>query len=123
MRRISGHLRRDGNLWTFLYFNDPYVDLSAAKYILDIPGGVQHPPESWITAYFNENTAEKILEDLQKDGFGLILHVLREVKSTWKLLLSHMETFLEAIVGPSRSSFVTTFNNTHRRPKNPPMKS
>lgn len=107
MRRISGHLRRDGNLWTFLYFNDPYVDLSAAKYILDIPGGVQHPPESWITAYFNETTAEKILEDLQKDGFGLILHVLREVKSTWKILLSHMETFLETIVSLCRSSFIT----------------
>lgn len=98
MRRISGHLRRDGKLWTFLYFNDPYVDLDAAQYIEDVPGRVQSPPEHWITEFIHEGMHVALLKDLSMDGFGLVLRVLREIKSTWKLLISQMEDFLEALV-------------------------
>lgn len=98
LRRISGHLRRDGQLWTFIFFNDPYVDLSAAHYALDIPGGVQHPLSSWITEYVNKSTPEALLRDLSVDGFGLVTRVLREIKSTWKLLLNEIEHFLELLV-------------------------
>jgi hypothetical protein len=98
LRKISGHLRRDGRLWTFIYFNDPYIDLSAAHFAIDIPGGVQHPIKSWITQFFNQQTPEVLLKELGEDGFGLVNRVLREIKSTWKLLLNEMEYFLEALV-------------------------
>jgi hypothetical protein len=98
LRRIAGHLRRDGKLWTFLFFNDPYVDLSGAQYTLDIPGGVQHPVSAWITEYVHETSPNSLLNDLAEDGFGLVSRCLREIKSTWKLLLSEMDDFLESMV-------------------------
>tara|TARA_R110002003_G_scaffold39_14_gene2531 strand:- start:1110 stop:1481 length:372 start_codon:yes stop_codon:yes gene_type:complete len=98
LRRVSGHLRRDGRLWTFVYFNDSYIDLSAAHFTVDVPGGVQHPPRSWITQFVNSQTPEALLRDLGEDGFGFVNRILREIKSTWKLLLNDIEYFLEALV-------------------------
>jgi hypothetical protein len=104
IRRVAGHLRRDGALWTFLFFCDPVLALEESKYTPDIPGESMDCISDWITKSLNEATPDGHYEDLVRDGFGLIVKVLREIKSSWKLLLSEFETFLEDIV--SKSSIV-----------------
>jgi hypothetical protein len=99
IRRISGHLRRDKDLWTFIYFCHPYTDLSNASLVSDIPGNVQPHLTSWITNFLGESSPSELLANLEKDGFGLVQRVLREIKSTWKLLLNELEVFLENLVG------------------------
>lgn len=98
IRRISGHLRRDGDLWTFIYLNDPNFNLNAAQYSTDIPGNVQPPVECWLTELLSDNASPKFLQDLGSDGYGFVVMVLREIKTTWKLLLYEMERFLERMV-------------------------
>ena len=95
--RISGHLRRDGKLWTSIYFNDDYVDLNPAHYAIDIPDNLQPQLSSWITGFFHENSTEDMVQGLSKDEFGFVFRVLREINSTRKLLLSEMKTLLETM--------------------------
>lgn len=52
----------------------------------------------WIASSLNDQTPSSHYDRLAKDGFGLVAKVLREVKSSWKILLSDFETFLEEIV-------------------------
>ena len=40
---------------------------------------------------------------LESDGFGCIVKILRDIKSSWKLLLGEMEDFLEDLVRQSQS--------------------
>lgn len=39
------------------------------------------------------------LRDIAKDGSGIIAKILRDIKSSWKLMLAEMEGFLEYVVG------------------------
>ncbi|PVH79483.1 hypothetical protein DL98DRAFT_589352 [Cadophora sp. DSE1049] len=94
LRRIAGHLRHDNNLWTFIFFADPYLDISSANYISDIPGGAVSPFSVWLSEYVKDTTPQQLLDDLGGDGFGLVLQVLRNVKTSWKLLLNEMEVFM-----------------------------
>jgi len=98
IRRISGHLRYDDGLWTFLYFCDPYTQMDDAHFASDIPGNMQPPLESWVTDVLRDDTPEAFIDDLAKDGFGLVLRILREIKTSWKLLLNELEVFLEELV-------------------------
>ncbi len=98
IRRIAGHLRRDGNLWTFVFFTDPYVDISAANYVQDTPGNVLSPFSMWLSEYVKSDSKPELIGDLERDGFGLVLKVLRDIKTSWKLLLSEMEEFIETLV-------------------------
>lgn len=96
IRRISCHIRLDGNLWTVIFLNDPYLDLSEARFVCDIPGQVQQPVTSWVLDLINSD--KSLIEDLRRDGFGFTARLLREIKTTWKLLLNELEVFLEQIV-------------------------
>ena len=98
IRRVSGHLRRDGSAWTFLFFCDPVATFEESHYVSDIPGQSMPYPTDWITGSLNDDTPADHYDRLIKDGFGLVVKVLREIKSSWKLLLSEFETFLEDIV-------------------------
>lgn len=98
IRRIAGHLRRDGHLWTFLYFCDPYVDMREANFVSHIPGKAQPPLESWMDAYIGTQTSPAFIDDLCEDGFGFVVSILREIKTSWKLFLNGMEVFLENLV-------------------------
>ncbi|KAH7378650.1 hypothetical protein BKA64DRAFT_245780 [Cadophora sp. MPI-SDFR-AT-0126] len=97
-RRIAGHLRHDGNLWTFIFFfTDPYIDISDSNYVQDTPGNLLSPFHMWLSEYVREDTPSELIDDLGRDGFGLVLKVLRDMKTSWKLLLNEMEVFLETL--------------------------
>lgn len=98
IQNIAGHVRLDRKLWTFIFFSDPHVDLSAANYIEYIPSNVQSPLSMWISEFLNEDTPDALFDDLRRDGFGFVLRVLREITTTWKLLLHEMQIFLESLV-------------------------
>lgn len=98
LRRVSGHLRLDGNLWTFIYFPDPYVDIDEAHFASYVPGDVQGPLASWADSYVGEDSHESFIDDLSHDGFGFVVRILREIKTSWKLFLHDMEVFLEDLV-------------------------
>ncbi|KAL0262803.1 hypothetical protein SLS55_001777 [Diplodia seriata] len=92
----------DYELWTSRFQSsdrecDPYINMDAAKFATDIPGDVQSPLASWITEFVDESSPSALLEYLSQDGFGFVLKVLREIKTTWKLLLNEMEVFLEEL--------------------------
>jgi hypothetical protein len=38
------------------------------------------------------------MENVGNDGFGLVAKILRDIKSSWKSMLTALETFLEDIV-------------------------
>ncbi|KAL1585693.1 hypothetical protein WHR41_05974 [Cladosporium halotolerans] len=95
VRQISGYIRRDKGLWTFIYMCYSYTDISDAHLDTEIPGNTQPHLSSWITEFLNVNSPDELVADLQEDGFGFVQRVLREIKSTWKLLLNDMEAFLE----------------------------
>ncbi|KAK5159436.1 hypothetical protein LTS14_002578 [Recurvomyces mirabilis] len=99
IRRISGHIRKDEGLWTFIYFCYPNTDLADAHLVTDIPGGVQPHFTTWITDFLQAASPTELLDDLSHDGYGFVLRVLREIKTTWKLLLNEMEVFLEDLNG------------------------
>ena len=98
IRRVSGHLRRDGDLWTFLYFCDPFEGFERSGYVNDLPGRSLAPLSSWLTDAFNPSSPQDHLQRLVSDGFGCVVKILRDIKSSWKLLLSEMEDFLEDLV-------------------------
>ncbi|KAK3171563.1 hypothetical protein OEA41_003647 [Lepraria neglecta] len=95
IRRVSGHLRLDGHLWTFLFFCEPFQDFEKTGYRQDIPGNAMPPLSEWVTKAINEETPQEHLDRLGFDGYGLIVKVLRDIKTSWKLLLGEMEDFLE----------------------------
>jgi hypothetical protein len=96
--RIAGHLRHDGNLRTLIFFTDPHIDISDSKYVQDTPGDLLSPFHMWLSKYVREDTPSELIDDLGRDGFGLVLKVLRDMKSSWKLLLNELEVFLETLV-------------------------
>ena len=98
VRRISAHLRQDADLWTFIYICSPYMNFDDAHLTTEIPGNVQMPISSWIADFINEKSPCEFLEDLRQDGFGFVLKVLREIKTTWKLLLNEIGVFLEDLI-------------------------
>jgi hypothetical protein len=51
--------------------------------------------------------------NINKDGFGLIAKIVREIKSSWKLLLTALEIFLDDIVR-SRASVSHLWSLTRR---------
>ena len=90
IRRIAGHVRLDRKVWTFVFFSDRYVDLRGANYIKDSPSNVQSPLLMWMSESLTEDTPGVLFDNLSRDGFGFVLRVLREIKTTWKLLLHEM---------------------------------
>jgi len=52
----------------------------------------------WLSEYVKDDTPSELIDDLGRDGFGLVLKILRDMKTSWKLLLNEMEVFLEALV-------------------------
>ncbi|OBT44090.1 hypothetical protein VE00_04506 [Pseudogymnoascus sp. WSF 3629] len=97
IRRVSGHLRKDGSAWTFLFFCDQIPTFEESNYVPDIPGQSMPCMPDWIVGSLNVRTPDSHYERLLDDGFGLIVKVLREIKSSWKLLLVDFEMFLEEI--------------------------
>ncbi|KAK3382999.1 hypothetical protein B0T24DRAFT_661591 [Lasiosphaeria ovina] len=76
---------------------------------------------SWVDDYVGENCPEAFIDDLSRDGFGFVLKVLREIKTSWKLFLNEMERFLEDLVRPSSSpefddeALIASANWLHRK--------
>jgi hypothetical protein len=99
IRRVSGHLRRDGSAWTFLFFCDQIPTFGDSHYVSDIPTQSMPCLSDWIVGSLSDQTPATYCERLVQDGFGLVVKVLREIKSSWKLLLCEFEAFLEEIVG------------------------
>ncbi|KAH0543624.1 hypothetical protein FGG08_002062 [Glutinoglossum americanum] len=97
IRRATGYLRRDDLLWTFLYFCDPFPTFEESHYVSDIPGNSMLNLQDWIDKSLDDKNPDSHYEMLMQDGFGLVVKVLREIKTSWKLLLSEFETFLEEI--------------------------
>lgn len=98
IRRASGHLKKEGSNWTFIFLCDPFPDFENSGYISDIPGNSLPPLADWMEGLLSHDTAEPYLDRLRVDGFGFTVKILRDIKSSWKLLLSEMETFLETLV-------------------------
>ena len=98
IRRVSGHLQFDGQLWTFLFFCEPFKDFELSGYRQDIIGESMPPISRWVADAINANTSDEHLQRVGHDGYGLVVKILRDIKSTWKLLLSEMENFLEEVV-------------------------
>ncbi|TAQ87788.1 hypothetical protein B7494_g3869 [Chlorociboria aeruginascens] len=97
IRRISGHLRREGSAWTFLFFCDQVPTFEQSHYVSDIPAQSMPCLTDWIAGSLNDQTPNDHYDRLIQDGFGLVVKVLREIKSSWKLLLTDFEIFLEEI--------------------------
>lgn len=98
IRRVSGHLRKDGLSWTFLFFCDQIPDFEESHYVSDIPGQSMPCLSDWISGSLNDHTPDHHCQRLVQDGFGLVVKVLREIKSSWKLFLNDLATFLEDVV-------------------------
>ena len=103
IRRAVGHLKREDKDWTFLYFCDPFPGFEQSAYVPDVPGGSLPPLDDWANGLLSSNTPDEYLDRLAADGFGFVTKILRDIKSSWKLLLSDMETFLEDLVSHNRN--------------------
>jgi hypothetical protein len=68
---------------------------------------------SWVDNYVGEISAEAFLDDLSTDGFGFVLKVLREIKTSWKLFLNEMERFLEELVRPPPMVHIANAQSGH----------
>jgi hypothetical protein len=98
IRRVSGHLRQDGKVWTFLYFCDPFESYQETGYVEDIPGQGMLSLSSWLQEALSTQSSEDHLHRLTADGFGLVVKILRDIKTSWKIFLSEVEEFLENLV-------------------------
>jgi hypothetical protein len=98
--RVTGHIRRDGDAWTFLFFCDPFFGSQEANYASDIPAKSLSEVKDWVYDCIHPRSSQIHLNSLEKDGFGVVVKILRDIKSSWKLLLNEFETFLEDIVRP-----------------------
>ena len=103
--RVTGHIRREGNCWTFLFLCDPFFGAEKARYKSDIAEITISNIRNWVGECVNEGSSQEHLRNLEQDGFGVVVKVLRDIKSTWKLTLNEFEDFLEEIV----SIFCRTF--------------
>lgn len=82
----------------FLYFCEPFQGFEQSGYVHDIPGNSMPPLSQWVTDSINPDSPQDHFQRLMADGFGLVVKILRDIKSSWKLLLGEMEEFLEDIV-------------------------
>ncbi len=98
MKRVTTHLRRDSELWTLLFICDPFPGYEESRYTPDVPGNALSTPSSWIMNCLNNQSSQEYLGKVAEDAFGLVVKVLRDIKTSWKLMLSDMELFLENIV-------------------------
>lgn len=98
IRRISGHLRRDNNAWTFLYLCDPFEGFDDAHFNEYIPGNTLNLLQNWVSECLYDGMARVHATNLCLDGFGITTKILRDIKSTWKLFLADLEIFLEELV-------------------------
>jgi hypothetical protein len=85
-------------LWTFLFFCEPFFGSKESKYVSDIPENSLSDVKEWISECVHSGSSHDHLENLEKDGFGVIVKILRDIKSSWKLMLNEFENFLEEIV-------------------------
>jgi hypothetical protein len=53
------------------------------------------PPIDWAFNFLQKDSPEEPFDDLRQDGFGLVVWVLREIKTMWKHLLTEMEDHLK----------------------------
>ncbi|KFY92521.1 hypothetical protein V500_04163 [Pseudogymnoascus sp. VKM F-4518 (FW-2643)] len=72
IRRVSGHLRKDGPVWTFLFFCDQIPTFEESNYVSDIPGQSMPCIPDWIAGSLNVRTPDGHYERLLDDGFGLV---------------------------------------------------
>ncbi len=96
--RVTGHIRLDGNVWTYLFICDPFLGAEKSGYKSGLAVMTMNRVSDWVSECINEQSSREHLRNLEKDGFGVVVRVLRNIKSTWKLALSEFETFLEDIV-------------------------
>ena len=101
IRRISGHLRLEGHLWNFVFLCDPFQDCDKSGFVRDIPGDSMPPMTQWLSGAVDSHTPKEHLDRLSHDGYGLVVKILRDIKSSWKLMLGEMEDFLEELVSVS----------------------
>lgn len=100
-RRLTGHLRRDANLWTFLFFCEPFDGFKESNFVSDIPENSISDVKEWIPECIYAGSSQDHLENLERDGFGVVVKILRDIKSSWKLMLNEFENFLDEIVRTS----------------------
>ncbi|KAL9608166.1 MAG: hypothetical protein Q9167_006986 [Letrouitia subvulpina] len=62
-----------------------------------VPGEAMTPLPEWLGEIISPQAPQDYLERLAHDGFGLVVKILRDIKSSWKLLLGEMEDFLEEL--------------------------
>ena len=98
IRRVSGNLRKDGKLWTFLYLSDPFQNFEQTGYISDTPNNALRPISTWLTEAMEPIGPQDHFQLRESDGFGRIVKILRDIKSSCKLLLGGMEDCLEDLV-------------------------
>jgi hypothetical protein len=98
IRRAAGYLQREKDQWTFLYFGQPFQHFERTGFVSDIPGESMAPMADWLKNALSKDSPQEHLSRLAEDGFGLVVKILRDIKSSWKLLLSDMEEFLEDLV-------------------------
>ncbi|EJT77005.1 hypothetical protein GGTG_06919 [Gaeumannomyces tritici R3-111a-1] len=67
--------------------------LDDARYETNIPGQVQEPPHKWLLSYVGRDTSQEFISDLAGDGFGFVLKIPREMKTTWKLFWTRWRPF------------------------------
>ena len=97
-----------------MFFCEAFQDFEKTGYRQDIPGNAMPPLSEWVTKAINEETPQEHLDRLGFDGYGLIVKVLRDIKTSWKLLLGEMEDFLEDFVS-RLGLFRQTALTLHRR--------
>ncbi|KAL9100917.1 MAG: hypothetical protein Q9163_003777 [Psora crenata] len=56
------------------------------------------PLSQWMSDAIDPETPQSRFENLAVDGFGVVVKILRDMKSSWKLLLGEMEDFLEDLI-------------------------
>ena len=74
---------------------DPFEGFNEAKYVSDVPGTSLSDITEWMANSVHEGMNDTYAHNICRDGFGLIVKILRDIKSSWKLLLTELETFLE----------------------------
>lgn len=63
----------------------------------DMPGVALSNVHEWISECLHADMSHDYAKNICNDGFGFTIKILRDIKSSWKLLLTALETFLEDI--------------------------
>ena len=98
IRRVSGHLRLEADRWAFIYFCDEFKDFEKTHMLRQVPNNAMTPLTDWLNEAISPQTPQEHLDRLGHDGFGLVVKILWDIKSSWKLLLGEMEEFLDELV-------------------------